>query len=74
MAEDSIVEFIEEYQTGFFLVLFSLVGGLFVLIGYAQIAGAVLGWSSLGQLSALGVFAGGGVATFLALSYLLYGR
>jgi hypothetical protein len=74
MAEDSIVEFIEEYQTGFFLVLGSIVGAAVVVVGFVRVVDAVFGWSSPGAPIVLGVFVAGTAGTFLLLSYLLYGR
>jgi hypothetical protein len=65
MSEKTIVDLIEEWQTGFFLVLGA------ALVGFCT---AVL-LSSLGSpVAGLVGFAGGAILAFLAFSYLLYGR
>ncbi|MFB6170375.1 MAG: hypothetical protein ABEJ06_04425 [Haloarculaceae archaeon] len=65
MADESLVAFVERWQTGAFLVLVSVLCGVGVALAARSVAppfGPVLG------------FLGGGVLGFLALSYLLYGR
>ena len=62
MAEKTTVEFIEEWQTGFFIVIGCFVAGI---VG-AYTFGAF-------ELSGIVGFVVGVVATFLVASYLLYG-
>jgi hypothetical protein len=61
---DTVVELIEEWQTGALFVFVS------VLVGV--VAAASLG--RFGPLYGLGGLIGGCLLTFLTLSYLLYGR
>jgi len=68
MSERSAIDFIEEYQTGAFIVIGTIVGAVAVLVATNQILG------SLGGTLGLGVFVGGMIVTFVLLSYLLYGR
>lgn len=64
MAE-TLVELIEEWQTGaFFLFASAVVGG---------VAMAVFG-NRFGPLAGVAALVGGGLAAFAVLSYLLYGR
>ena len=65
MPEKSIVEFVEEWQTGFFLVIGT------VLVG---VLSGALAASAFGPPGFLFGLVGGAVAAFLAFSYLLYGR
>lgn len=65
MAERSIVDFIEDWQTGFFIVIGSVIAG--VVSGV--IAGSIVGRAGF----AVG-FTGGAILGFLAYSYLRYGR
>jgi len=65
MAEKTVVEFVEEWQTGFFLV----VGTAVVAVLAAALAGSLVGQSGV----VVGLVAGA-VLAFLAFSYLLYGR
>ncbi len=65
MAEESLVAFIEEWQTGFFLVLGSAVVGIVAGMAVRSVGGPP------------GFFAGflaGVLAAFLGYSYLRYGR
>ncbi|UVE51275.1 hypothetical protein KU306_05160 [Haloferax larsenii] len=65
MSEKTAVEFIEEWQTGAFLIIGSVVAGAFsaVALGpYETLAGVLF------------VFFFGAVFAFLGFSYLLYGR
>lgn len=65
MAGKTVVEFIEEWQTGFFLVI----GTALVGVGVGVVAGTYFGPPG----TVLGIVAGAIVA-FAAFSYLLYGR
>ena len=65
MSEKTIVDLIEEWQTGFFLLL----GAVFV--GFCT---AVLLASVSSPVGGLAGFAGGAILAFLVFSYLLYGR
>lgn len=65
VSERSIVEFVEEWQTGFFVVLASAVVG--VVLG-------LVASSSLGPPGFYLGFAVGVLLSFLAYSYLRYGR
>ena len=65
MAEQNVVGFIEEWQTGAFLIIGS------VLVG--ALSGSLLGSPGSGNLGLLGLIAGSALA-FLSISYLLYGR
>ena len=67
MAEKSVVDLIEEWQTGFFVVLGSAIVG--ILSGL--VVGSLVGGSGPGFV--LG-FIGGLILSFLAYSYLRYGR
>ena len=67
MAEQSTVNFIEEWQTGAFLIVLSVVVGALSVIGL----GSVLPSSSI---VILGVFLVGTIAAFLGLSFIIYGR
>lgn len=65
MTEKSVVEFLEEWQTGAFLVLGSALAGVAVttvLSSFTSSDSALIG------------FVGGAALAFLAFSYLLYGR
>lgn len=65
MSEKSTVELIEDWQTGAFFVIGSILIGVIV---------AVIGGSVGGLIGAVAGFLGGTGLAFLALSYLLYGR
>ncbi|MFD1572325.1 hypothetical protein [Halorubrum laminariae] len=67
MAEQSTVNFIEEWQTGAFLIVLSVVVGALSVIGL----GSVLPSS---PIVILGVFLVGTIAAFLGLSFIIYGR
>jgi hypothetical protein len=67
MSDTSVVTFIEEWQTGAFLLLIPLIGGL--LIGYASVP-----VFRLPVTVGIGVFVVAASAIFLAMSYLVYGR
>lgn len=65
MSERTIVDVIEDWQTG----------ALFILV--SVLIGAVLGWFFASESSVylgVGGFAVGSLVTFLVLSYLVYGR
>ncbi|MFC4542913.1 hypothetical protein ACFO5R_13375 [Halosolutus amylolyticus] len=63
MSNTTIVDFIEEWQTGFFLMLGSLIAG--------SIGGVLFGQVGL---NTIGGFVVGVLLTFLGASYVLYGR
>jgi len=65
MPNESTVAFVERWQTGAALLLASALAG--------GVLAAVLGNADV-PYGALAGFAGGAIACFLALSYLLYGR
>lgn len=65
VAETSIVNFIEDWQTGFFVILGSAVVGI--------VLGIVVG-SLIGPSGFLIGFVGGGILAFLLYAYLRYGR
>ena len=65
MAEENLVAFLEEWQTGAFLVLGS------ALVG--AVLASVFGSFGFAHSALIG-FVGGAALAFLALSYLLYGR
>lgn len=60
----SAVEFVEEWQTGFFLIIGSAVGGFATAIVFASFLEA--------PNNMVGFFSGA-ILTFVALSYLFYG-
>jgi len=66
MSEKNIVAFIEEWQTGFFLLLGSIFGGIITLVAVGQVAPA-------SPAIGLTAFVGGTVLTFAVVSLLLYG-
>lgn len=66
MAERTVVDLVEDWQTGFFLVLGSIVAGVLGVL----LAGRV---TDSGAGAAVG-FVGGGVLAFVVFSYLFYGR
>ncbi|MFB6179161.1 MAG: hypothetical protein ABEI77_05495 [Halorientalis sp.] len=66
MTEKTVVDLVEEWQTGAGLLLVSAVVGFLV--------GAVLVPSTGSALVFLVGFFAGAILTFLTLSYLLYGR
>lgn len=65
MTERTAVDFVEEWQTGAFLLLAS------ALVGF--VAASALGRGFSTDLSIPGLV-GGAALTFFALSYILYGR
>ncbi len=65
MSEQNVVGFIEEWQTGAFLIIGS------ALVG--AVSGSFLGSLGSGNLGLVGFIAGASLA-FLSISYLLYGR
>jgi precorrin isomerase len=65
MTEKGLVDLVEEWQTGFFLVVGS------VAVGF--LAAFALGQLDVPYAVVLGLL-GGTAAAFLAVSYLLYGR
>jgi hypothetical protein len=65
MATSSVVEFVEEWQTGAFLLLASALAG--------GVVASAVGRGVSSDLALFG-FAGGAALAFAALSYLLYGR
>ena len=65
MSDTSGVALVEEWQTGAFLLVGSVVIGV-ILAG--------IGGSVSGQIAAVGGFILGPIVGFLVLSYLLYGR
>lgn len=66
MTERTIVDLVEDWQTGFFLLLGSAVVGI--------LGALVVGRMTDGGAGALAGFVVGGVLAFVAISYLLYGR
>jgi hypothetical protein len=67
MSEKSAVDLVEEWQSGAFLVLFSVLAG-------AVVAFALRGPLAAGPWVTLAGFVGGAVAGFLGVSYVRYGR
>ena len=67
MAEQSVVDFIEEWQTGAFLIVLSVVVGALLVIGLDSIL-------PLLPVVALGVFLVGIIVAFLGSSFIIYGR
>lgn len=65
MADENIVEFVESWQTGFFLLVGIGVTGV--------VAGAIAGSATSEGGMYLGAL-GGMVLGFVAIAYLLYGR
>jgi hypothetical protein len=65
MGEKSMVDFVEEWQTGFFLIIGSVVFGIFTAF--------VVRPYTIPRITFLSFF-GGGIVGFAILSYLLYGR
>ena len=65
MADRSIVDFIEDWQTGFFVIIGSAFLGLVV--------GMVVG-SIIGPVGFIPGFLGGVIVAFLAYSFLRYGH
>ncbi|WP_265111059.1 hypothetical protein [Halosolutus halophilus] len=63
MSKKTVVEFIEEWQTGFFIMLSSLIAG--------SIGGFLFGQVELNTIVGFGV---GFLLMFLSASYVLYGR
>ena len=67
MAEKSMATFIEEYQTGALLFIFSVAIGVALLLGVEPILPSQ-------SLVSVVVFLTGAIGGFAVLSYLLYGR
>ena len=67
MAEQSAVNFIEEWQTGAFLIVLSVIVGALSVIGL----GSVLPSSPVVILS---VFLVGTIVAFVGSSFIIYGR
>ena len=67
MAKQSVVDFIEEWQTGAFLIVLSVVVGALPVIGL----GSVLPSS---PVVILGVFLIGTIVAFVGSSFIIYGR
>lgn len=67
MAEQSVVDFIEEWQTGAFLIVLSVVVGVLSVVGL----GSVLPSS---PVVILGVFLVGTIVAFVGTSFIIYGR
>lgn len=67
MAEQSGVEFIEEWQTGAFLIVLSVSVGVALVAGFGSVILST-------PVAILSVFVVGAVAAFLLSSYLIYGR
>lgn len=65
MSDRTIVDLIEDWQTGAFLLIGSAVVGF--------LTGGLVGTFADPPFAVLGVFAGA-ILAFLAFSYLLYGR
>lgn len=65
MSEKSIVDFIEEWQTGFFLLIGTVLVGVVTGVAAGSLAGA--------SGAFFGII-GGAILAFLAFSYALYGR
>ena len=67
MTEQSVVDFIEEWQTGAFLIVLSVVVGVLSVIGLVSVlpsSPAVI----------LGAFLVGTIVAFVGSSFIMYGR
>lgn len=67
MAEQSTVDFIEEWQTGAFLIVLSVVVGALSVIGINSVLPS-------SPVVTLGVFLVGTIVTFVGSSFIIYGR
>ncbi|WP_459876719.1 hypothetical protein [Halorubrum gandharaense] len=67
MAEQSTVGFLEKWQTGAFLVVSSVLGGVIALYGFGHVV-------PISLITGVGVFVLGTIVAFVALSFLIYGR
>jgi|GEM_PF-1228496 len=76
MTERTAVDFVEEWQTGAFLLLASALAGFVAASAVGRGLSGDLGLLTFAGSSALVflTFAGSSALVFLALSYLLYGR
>ena len=67
MAEKNAVDFIEEWQTGAFLIVLSISVGAVLVIGFNSVIPST-------PVAILSVFFVGAVVAFLLSSYIIYGR
>jgi hypothetical protein len=67
MAEQSTVDFIEEWQTGAFLIILSVAVGAVSVIGLNSVL-------SLAPVAILAVFLVGTIVAFVGSSFIIYGR
>ena len=67
MAEQSTIDFIEEWQTGAFLIIFSVVVGALSVIGLNSVLPSA-------PVVILAVFLGGIIVAFVGSSFVIYGR
>jgi len=67
MVEKSAVDFIEEWQTGAFLIILSVVVGAFSVIGLSSVLPS-------SPVVILSVFLVGTIAAFVGSSFIIYGR
>jgi hypothetical protein len=65
MSEKGVIEFVEEWQTGFFLLLGTVAVGVVTAVAVGSVAG---------QTGTVVGFLGGAVLAFLAFSVLLSGE
>lgn len=65
MSNKSVADLVEEWQTGSFFVISSVVIGLIVAVIAASVAGTAAGFAG---------FIVGAIGGFFAMSYILYGR
>ena len=67
MAEQSTVDFIEEWQTGAFLIVLSVVVGALSVIGLNSVLPST-------PVVILAVFLVGAIVAFVGSSFIIYGR
>ncbi len=67
MTDQSAVDFIEQWQTGAFLIVFSVVVGALSVIGLSSALPSA-------PVGIVAVFLVGTTAAFVGLSFIMYGR